>query len=305
MVDNELITVRSLAKKYGDIEALREISFDVNRGETFGILGPNGAGKTSLVECMQGLRKPTSGEISVFGLSPQHDRDRLAARIGSQLQESALPERMKVKEALRLFAELHGSGADWQRVMSDWSLDEIADRSYGDLSGGQQQRTFLALAVLNDPEVLFLDELTQGLDPAARRMTWELLGEIQRRGTTIVLVTHMLEEAQHLCDRTCIIADGRVIAQGTTLELTKSLGAEDEITFTGNHYSDQALDELRGLESLSSVESNDGRMTIRGSEYLLSDVATVLLRFGPLPQDLRVKHADLEAAYMKAVEASR
>src|SRR4030042_1162896 len=185
-----IISVQNLRKTYGKTVAVADISFEVAEGEIFGLLGPNGAGKTTTVECLQALRHPDSGDIRVLGLDPLHEAGALRRRIGSQLQESALPDRIKVWEALDLFASVAPEPLDWRVLLEQWGLAEKRKSSFSALSGGQRQRLFIALALVNNPELVFLDEMTVGLDPAARRVAWELIRQIREKGTTGGLVTH-------------------------------------------------------------------------------------------------------------------
>src|SRR5918995_4765408 len=197
-----ILEIEQLSKRYGDLVAVDRVDLSVGQGEIFGILGLNGAGKTTLVECAQGLRRPDAGSVRLLGRDPQRERSALAARVGSQLQDSNLPERMRVSEAVRLFADRRVS----PDAMAEWGLDELWSKSFGSLSGGQRQRLFVALALVNEPEVVFLDELTQGLDPAARRTAWQLIHAMRDRGATVVLVTHYMDEAERLCDRVAVMA---------------------------------------------------------------------------------------------------
>ena len=210
-----VIEAAGLMKRYGSHVAVKDVSFEVEQGEIFGLLGPNGAGKTTAVECLQGLRRADGGRLRVLGLDPLQQPGELRRRIGSQLQESALPDRIKVWEALDLFASVAPGGPDWSTVMRQWGLEDKRTTSFAGLSGGQRQRLFVALALVNDPELVFLDELTQGLDPAARRVAWDLIMAIRERGATVVLVTHYMDEAERLCDRLAVIDDGRVVALDT------------------------------------------------------------------------------------------
>lgn len=219
MVDQKVVEVAHLTKRYGSTAAVADVSFTVARGEIFGILGPNGAGKTTTVECLQGLRRRDGGDVRVLGLDPQHDAARLRRRIGCQLQESALPDRLKVWEALDLFASASQTSTDWRALMDQWGLAGKAKTAFANLSGGERQRLFVALALVNDPEVVFLDEMTQGLDPGARRVAWDLIRQIRDRGATVVLVTHYMDEAEKLCDRLIVVDRGRVIAEGSPAEL--------------------------------------------------------------------------------------
>ncbi|WP_431928366.1 ABC transporter ATP-binding protein [Nonomuraea jabiensis] len=214
-----VIEIEGMSKSYRGKQVLESVSLKVEKGEIFGIAGPNGAGKTTTVECMAGLRQRDGGVLRVLGLDPQTDRGRLLPRIGVQLQEAALPDALKVGEALKMYASFYDKPADWRALMDEWGLTERQRSSFRSLSGGWKQRLFIALALVGNPEVVFLDELTTGLDPSARRMTWGLVREIRDRGVTVVLVTHFMDEAQALCDRMAIIDQGRVITHGTPGEL--------------------------------------------------------------------------------------
>jgi ABC-2 type transport system ATP-binding protein len=210
-----VVSVEALQKRYGSLVAVEDVSFEVTRGEIFGLLGPNGAGKTTTVECLQGLRRPDGGTLRVLGLDPQTQSAELRGRVGGQLQESALPDRMKVWEALDLFSSLSRRGAAPETLLTEWDLTEKRNAAFASLSGGQRQRLFIALALVNRPEVVFLDEMTTGLDPAARRATWSLIEAVRDQGTTVVLVSHFMDEAERLCDRLAVINDQRVVALDT------------------------------------------------------------------------------------------
>ncbi|TDC92049.1 ABC transporter ATP-binding protein [Nonomuraea deserti] len=214
-----VIEIEGMSKAYKGRQVLTDVSLQVERGEIFGIAGPNGAGKTTTVECMSGLRERDGGVLRVLGLDPQSDRRELLPRIGVQLQEAALPDALKVGEALKMYASFYDKPADWRKLMDEWGLTDRQRSSFASLSGGWKQRLFIALALVGNPEVVFLDELTTGLDPSARRMTWGLVREVRDRGVTVVLVTHFMDEAQALCDRMAIIDQGRVITHGTPGEL--------------------------------------------------------------------------------------
>src|SRR5262249_50948493 len=220
------IEVRNLHKRYGKHVAAQDVSFTVERGEIFGIIGPNGAGKTTTVECVEGLRTPDSGVVTVLGLDPQRDRVELRQRVGAQLQESALPDKMKVWEALDLYSSFYRKPANWQNLLEDLGLADKRNASYSKLSGGQKQRLSIALALVGSPEVAILDELTTGLDPHARRETWDLIEQMRDRGVTVVLVTHFMEEAERLCDRVAVIDAGRVVALDTPAGLVTRAVAE-------------------------------------------------------------------------------
>ncbi|MFC4007366.1 ABC transporter ATP-binding protein [Nonomuraea purpurea] len=218
------IEVTDLRKSYGPTRAVDGVSFTVAKGETFGVVGHNGAGKTTTVECLVGLRRPDSGSVRVFGEDPVRRRRVLAQRIGVQLQESELPDRLRVGEAMRLFAAFYERPDDWRAVMDRWGLASIARKAYGDLSGGQKQRLKLGMAMLGRPELVVLDELTTGLDPVARRETWTLIGDLKASGTTVVLVSHYMDEAEELCDRVAVFSRGTVAALAGPRELVDITG---------------------------------------------------------------------------------
>src|ERR1700722_6306550 len=215
-----VIQISGVRKTYGSTVAVDDVSFDVNQGEIFGLIGPNGAGKTTTVECIEGLRTPDRGTISVLGLDPVRDVYKLQERIGVQLQQAQLQKRIKVWEAVDLWASLYRRNAiDGERLLEQLGLIEKRSAWFMTLSGGQKQRLFIALALINDPELVFLDELTTGLDPQARRAIWDLVRGIRERGKTVVLTTHLMEEAERLCDRVAILEHGRIIDIGTPRQL--------------------------------------------------------------------------------------
>ena len=220
-----LIEVTDLRKRYGTRVAVDGVSFTVDRGEIFGILGTNGAGKTTTVECLQGLRRADGGTISVLGLDPATDRAALTRRVGVQLQESALPAKLRVREALELFASFYPDPADVDDLLDRLDLRDHARSCFGKLSGGQKQRLSIALALVGNPELAILDELTTGLDPHARRETWRLVEGVRAAGVTVLLVTHFMDEAERLCDRVAVFDAGRVVATGTPAELRAAAGA--------------------------------------------------------------------------------
>lgn len=291
-----VIDVQHLTKSYGNHLAIEDVTFQVQKGEIFGILGPNGAGKTTTVECLQGLRRADGGRVSVLGLDPQTDGNRLRRRIGSQLQESALPDRIKVWEALELFASLEPGGPAWESVMTDWDLAGKRTASFGNLSGGQQQRLFIALAVINAPEVVFLDEMTTGLDPMARRATWKLVRRIRETGTTVVLVTHFMDEAEHLCDRLIIIDEKRVVAGGSPAELVQRFAGETVVGFSTTV---PDLGFLHAVAEVSDITRNGTHVEITGHGPLLALVAAELVRRNIVPVDLAVRRATLEDVFLQ------
>ena len=293
-----VISVEHLAKRYGDVEAVADVSFEVQRGEIFGLLGPNGAGKTTSVECAQGLRTPDSGRVDVLGLDPTTQASVLRQRIGAQLQESSLPQRLRVGEALALFSSFQPSGPTWRSVLRDWGLEAKEKSAFGSLSGGQRQRLLVALALVNEPEVVFLDEMTTGLDPAARRSTWELIDRIRSQGTTVVLVTHFMDEAERLCDRVAVVARGRVVAAGTPAELVAANSDGVTVTFTAPGADVGFLD---GLPDVRRVEVDGSRVVVHGGPLVPPHVGKALVDRGIVPADLDVERASLEDVYLRLV----
>jgi ABC-2 type transport system ATP-binding protein len=290
-----VITVEHLRKTYGSLVAVEDISFEVLEGEIFGIIGPNGAGKTTTVECLQGLRTPDGGSMRVLGLNPQTQAQQLRHVIGSQLQQSALPDRLKVSEALDLFAAFAPHSLPTGELLEQWGLADRASAAFGNLSGGQKQRLFIALAFVNDPTLVFLDELTQGLDPQARRVTWDLIRDIRARGKTVVLVTHFMDEAETLCDRVAIIDHGRLVALDTPQGLIEQIGAVSRVRFTSD---DDDLPDLTTIPGVSSVESHGRQIAVEGTGPLLALVAAALVQRDILPVDLRVERPTLEEAFI-------
>ena len=229
MTANPILQVENLVKRYGNVEAVRGVSFSVEEGEVFGLLGPNGAGKTSTVEVMEGLRVPDGGRISVCGIDPQRSPTELKHEIGATLQSTSLPDKLKVGEALRLFAGFYKRTRNPDDLLRRFGLEEKRNSFYNQLSGGQKQRLALAMALVNDPRVLFLDEPTAGLDPQVRREIYDIIEELKRENKTIVLTTHYIEEAEKLCDRVAIVDHGKVIATGTPRELKARSGSTTRI----------------------------------------------------------------------------
>jgi ABC-2 type transport system ATP-binding protein len=292
---SSIISVRNLRKTYGSVVAVDGISFEVAEGEIFGFLGPNGAGKTTTVECLQSLRQPDSGEIRV-GLDPRHQAQELRRRIGSQLQESALPDRIKVWEALDLFASVSPDAADWQVLLKQWGLEEKRKSSFHSLSGGQRQRLFIALALVNNPRVVFLDEMTTGLDPAARRVAWDLIRAIRKKGTTVVLVTHFMDEAENLCDKVVVVDRGKIVAEDTPQRLINRFAGEVRVLFTSPQVELPWLEKIPGVKKVT-VTGN--RVEVSGSGPVLALTAAALVEHGIVPADLRIEQPSLEEVFLK------
>ena len=291
-----VIEVEHLRKRYGETLAVDDVSLSVEDGEIFGILGPNGAGKTTTVESITGLRERDHGTISVLGLDPRRDRDALQRVVGVQLQDSGLPERLRVGEALDLYASFYSAPADPNELLEILGLADKRNTSFAKLSGGQKQRLSIALALIGRPLIAVLDELTTGLDPRARRDTWSLIEDMRERGVTIVLVTHFMEEAERLCDRVALIDAGRVVAIDTPAALAESVGAEQQIRFRPSvPVPDQLLLDLR---EVSTVERRGEQLIVTGTGDVLSAVVSVLARSGVVAEQLRVDQSNLEDAFV-------
>src|SRR6516162_9670828 len=291
-----IIEVRNLRKAYGDTVAVDDVSFSVQEGEIFGILGPNGAGKTTTVECIEGLRTPDRGAISVLGLDPRRDRAELTQRLGAQLQDSQLPDRLRVAEALELYGSFYRAPADWRALMDALGLAGQSKTRFGQLSGGQKQRLSIALALVGNPQVVVLDELTTGLDPQARRDTWALIEGVRDRGVTILLVTHFMEEAERLCDRVALIDAGRVVAMDTPAGLAGRVQADQRIQFLPSVPLDDAL--LTSLPDVTGVTRRGDVVVVTGNSNALNAVTSVLARHQIVARQLRVDQASLEDAFI-------
>jgi ABC-2 type transport system ATP-binding protein len=252
---NSIIQVENLVKRYGDVEAVRGVSFSVDEGEVFGLLGPNGAGKTSTVEVLEGLRTPDGGRVSVCGLDPQRDSVALKHEIGAALQSTSLPDKLRVIEALRLFASFYKRGRKPEELLKRFGLEEKRNAFYTHLSGGQKQRLALAMALVNDPRVLFFDEPTAGLDPQVRREIYDIIEELKREKKTIVMTTHYIEEAERLCDRVAIVDHGKVIALGTPRDLKAHSGGTTRIEVRlSKQETDGALKKLEGAVDAREID---------------------------------------------------
>ncbi len=259
-MNNSILQVENLVKRYGEVEAVRGVSFNVQEGEVFGLLGPNGAGKTSTVEIMEGLRTPDSGRVSVCGLDPQKNPQELKHEIGAALQATSLPDKLRVIEALRLFASFYRRHRSPEELLKRFGLEEKRNTFYSQLSGGQKQRLALAMALVNDPKVLFFDEPTAGLDPQVRREIYDIIEELRREKKTIVMTTHYIEEAERLCDRVAIVDHGTVIALGTPRELKERSGDKTRLEVRLARPEPQEI--LKNLEGVSDCR-------ILGDSYIL------------------------------------
>lgn len=295
-----IVKVEGLRKTYGATVAVDGVSFEVQEGEIFGMVGPNGAGKTTTIECLEGLRKPDAGMVRVLGLDPQSEGQALRVRTGMQLQSSNLPDRMKVWEALDLYSSFYPKAADWKELLVQLGLEEKRHTPFAKLSGGQKQRLFIALALLPDPQLIFLDELTTGLDPQARHAIWDLVREVRARGKTVFLTTHFMEEAERLCDRVAILDHGRIVALDTPAALIRGLGAEERVVFSV----EGALpaDFGQALSGGTQVEVEGERVTVRGRNGrqvpLVSEVIGLLTAQGIRFRDLRTEQPNLEDVFL-------
>ncbi|UWE10150.1 ABC transporter ATP-binding protein [Actinacidiphila bryophytorum] len=291
-----VIEVEHLHKSYGGDVAVDDVSFTVGEGEIFGILGPNGAGKTTTVECLSGLRPADRGRLRVLGLDPRTERDAVRRVLGVQLQESGLPDKLRVREALDLFASFHPDPADIPALLDRLGLAAKAAAPYRTLSGGQKQRLAIALAVVGRPRVVVLDELTTGLDPHARRATWELVEQIRAEGVTVVLVTHFMAEAERLCDRVALIDAGRVVALDTPAGLAGRAGQEQRMRFRPSAPLDE--DTLRALPEVTAVTRRGPQLEVTGTGDLVGAVTSLLARRQVIAADLRVHQATLDDAFI-------
>jgi ABC-2 type transport system ATP-binding protein len=291
-----VIEVEHLHKRYGDLVAVDDLSFTVEPGEIFGILGPNGAGKTTTVETVAGLRVPDRGRVRVLGLDPQRDGAELHQRVGVQLQQSQLPEQLKVAEAMELYSSFYERPADWRRLLVELGLADRRDARYGKLSGGQRQRLSIALALVGNPELAILDELTTGLDPNARRDTWELIEQVRDRGVTVVLVTHYMEEAERLADRVAVIDGGRLVALDSPAALVSRTVTARQLRFRPSAPLDDRL--LTDLPEVREVTRRGAWVFVTGTGDLLQAVTAVLARNHIVAADLRADQASLDDAFL-------
>ncbi|MDT0300903.1 ABC transporter ATP-binding protein [Streptomonospora wellingtoniae] len=297
-----IIEAEGLRKRYGDRVVLDRVSFSVEEGEVFGILGPNGAGKTTAVECVEGLRRQDSGSVRVLGLDPLRQGRRLREHIGVQLQHTRLPENIKVWEALDLYASFYERARDWRGLMERWGLADERNVRFGKLSGGQCQRLFIALALVGDPKVAFLDELTTGLDPQARRATWELVKRVRAEGVTVVLVSHFMDEVEELCDRVAVLDRGAVVALDSPAGLVDGVDAEYRMSFRLLNGSDASVPDAEGLlgrlDGVTSVSRDADLVVVVGRGDFTSAVTASLARERILVGDLRIDKRTLDDAFI-------
>jgi ABC-2 type transport system ATP-binding protein len=292
----QVVTVRGLRKAYGDRVVVDGLDLDVPAGEIVGLIGANGAGKTTTVECIQGLRRPDAGTLRVLGYDPVTQAEKLRPLIGSQLQDSALPDRLRVAEAVKLFSTARAR--DGGELLSQFGLGQRGRSAFGSLSGGERQRLFLVLALLNRPRLVILDELTQGLDPAARRNVWAAVRQLHDEGTTVLLVTHEMDEAEELCGRVVVMRAGRVLDAGAPADLVDRHAGTATIRFSMPDPPALLLDQVRRLDGVHEVERAGARVTVRGSRGVIAYVGAALVRWDLVPADLEVRVPSLEDALL-------
>lgn len=292
-----MIEVRDLKKVYGHKTVVDGVSFSVEQGEIFGILGPNGAGKTTSVECIGGLRKRDGGSITVAGMDPAAEGKAFREALGIQLQESRLPDKQTVAEALELYSSFYEKPRDWRELLDRLGLESQAKTYFGKLSGGQKQRLSVALALIGNPKVAILDELTTGLDPAARREVWGLLADLKGTGVTLLLVSHFMEEAERLCDRVVVIDGGKVIANDTPEGLAAGAQGEQRMSFIPSDRLD--LDALQQLSDVHAATTNGDRVIVTGSDNVASAVIIALHERGIAVHKLRVDQPNLDDAFVQ------
>lgn len=295
----EVVTVQHLVKRYGRLRAVSDVSFSIGEGEIFGIIGPNGAGKTTCVECISGLRAPDAGSISVYGLSPQKDRNKIRELVGVQLQESALPPRLKVSEAVRPFASFYFNPLDPDELLESLGIKQFESSAFKSLSGGQKQRLSIALALVGNPKLAILDELTTGLDPEARRETWSLIERMRDRGVTVILVTHFMDEAERLCDRLALINRGTVRALDTPEAIAATAGGSRLRFVPSQPVDDQTL---RTIPGVRDIERKQHYVTVTGTRDLASSVITALAAIGVRVSDMEARAGNLEDAFLKLTQ---
>jgi ABC-2 type transport system ATP-binding protein len=292
-----IIEVQNLCKNYGSLTAVNDISFQVYGGEIFGMVGPNGAGKTTTIECIEGLRRPDGGRVRLLELDPWQKRVEIAEQVGVQLQESALPPRLRVQEALAMFGSFFKRQSNHPELIERLGLTEKRSTAFHKLSGGQKQRLFIALALVNQPTVVFFDELTTGLDPQARRSMWDLVRQIREDGCSVFLTTHFMEEAERLCDRVAIMDHGQIIALDTPEVLVRSLGIEKRLVFTLPD--GQSAPQLADLPQVQRVEVSGARLVVYGQgERFASAVVNALEEAGTQFLDLRTEQPNLEDVFL-------
>jgi ABC-2 type transport system ATP-binding protein len=301
MTNTDVVTVRGLRKAYRNRVVVDGLDLDVPAGEIVGLIGANGAGKTTTVECIQGLRAPDAGRLRVLGYDPVTQATQLRPHVGSQLQDSALPDRLRVAEAVQLFRTPHGH--DGAALLEQFGLAARRRSAFASLSGGERQRLFLVLALLNRPRLVILDELTQGLDPAARRNVWDAVRQLHEAGTTVLLVTHEMDEAEALCDHLVVMRDGQVVGAGTPADIVNRHAAGATIRFSLPDPAAGLLDQIRRLSGVSAVDRLGSRVVVRGHRRVVAPVGAALVRWDSVPEDMSVHVPTLEDATIELIGA--
>ncbi len=297
-----VVAVRGLTKSYGGRVVVDHLDLDVRAGEVVGLIGANGAGKTTAVECVQGLRRADSGTIKVLGLDPVRDAGRLRPLIGSQLQSSGLPDRLRVAEAVELFSGRRARDGDL--LLERFGLAHRRTYAFGTMSGGERQRLFLVLALLNQPRLVILDELTQGLDPSARREVWSAVSQLREAGTTVLLVTHELDEAEQLCERVVAMRSGQVLDAGTPAELVARHASWATVRFAMlSGHPTETLGALSRLPGVTDVARHGDQVTVHGERCVIAHAGAWLVTRGRIPDDLRVEVPDLETALLALLDS--
>jgi ABC-2 type transport system ATP-binding protein len=299
----KVVEVKELKKVYGELTAVDSISFDVYENEIFGMVGPNGAGKTTTIECVEGLRERDAGDISIFGLNPSKADTALKESIGIQLQETSLPERIRISEAMEMFSSLYPHPINWRKLIERLSLSDKVNSFFRELSGGQKQRLFIALALVNDPKLIFLDELSTGLDPQARHIMWDLVRDIRNEGKTIFLTTHYMEEAERLCDRVAIIDHGKIVALDTPENLVSSLGQEMRIQFVVEESFN--VNGFKKLKEVTKTERIGDRIIVygKGEEFVYKVIGSLFAKKIPF-REVKIDQPNLEDVFI-ALTGSR
>ncbi len=295
-----VIEVKGLVKKYKRVTAVNEVSLSVNEGEIFGIIGPNGAGKTTTIECIEGLKKPDSGSVSVLGLDPLKERKKLYTMIGVQLQETSYQNKIKVWEVCKLFSSLYKKVLPYESLLKDFGIYEKRDSYVSKLSGGQKQAVSIVLALIPNPKIVFLDEITTGLDPKARRNVWKMIKALKTKGKTVFMTTHYMEEAENLCDRICFMKSGKIKALGTVNELINDANLETRVTFKAISLN---LEEMRTINSIDNVKEDDGRYIVYGrSEKIIKGIMDYLTSKKIEYSELSIKKPNLEDVYLNIMK---
>src|SRR5579863_8256718 len=296
MDKTQVVTVRGLRKSYGTRVVVDGLDLDVRAGEIVGLIGANGAGKTTTVECIQGLRRPDAGTLRVLGFDPATQAEQLRPLIGSQLQDSGLQDRLRVAEAVGLFSTARA--ADGGRLLEEFGLSRLRRSAFASLSGGERQRLFLVLALLNRPRLVILDELTQGLDPAARRDVWAAIRQLNEDGTTVLLVTHEMDEAESLCNQVLVMRAGQLVDAGTPAELVDRHATEATIRFSLQDLPTGMLDSLRWIDGVRSVDRTGAHVVVRGERRVVAHVCATMVACESVPADLQIHIPGLEDALL-------